>query len=174
MTCISGKRPSGNDMENISNYCTFNCGARTGFWWIYTFCINVHDWSYMTYSDNQTLGKSGWCTNYATQTDNWHKTFSLKPTCFIMCICCTQGNCTCWHKVVKHALSTTKRFWWHLRWNSTASNGYLIYVPSTQKIISSHDILFDENVSGSLAYTSRPYLKAITMQPEVLYITYAT
>ena len=35
--------------------------------------------------------------------------------------------------------------------------GYLVYVPSTRKIISSYDVVFDEIFSSALAYTSRPY-----------------
>ena len=31
--------------------------------------------------------------------------------------------------------------------------GYLVYVPSSRKIISSYDVVFDENFSGALAYT---------------------
>ena len=34
--------------------------------------------------------------------------------------------------------------------------GYLVYVPSTRKIISSYDVVFDERFSSALAYTSRP------------------
>ena len=34
---------------------------------------------------------------------------------------------------------------------------YLLYVPSTRKIISSYDIVFDESFSIALAYTSQPY-----------------
>ena len=36
-------------------------------------------------------------------------------------------------------------------------NGYLVYVPSTRKIISSYDVVFDKSFSSALAYTSRPY-----------------
>ena len=35
--------------------------------------------------------------------------------------------------------------------------GYLVYAPSTRKIISSYDVVFDESFSSALAYTSRPY-----------------
>ena len=52
--------------------------------------------------------------------------------------------------------------------------GYLVYVPSTKKIISSYDVVFDESFSSALAYTSRPYSEAIAMRPAVMYILYAT
>ena len=52
--------------------------------------------------------------------------------------------------------------------------GYLLYVPSTRKIISSYDVVFDESFSSALAYTSRPYSEAIVMRPAVTYTPYAT
>ena len=45
--------------------------------------------------------------------------------------------------------------------------GYLVYdVPSTRKVISSYDVLFDESFSSALSYTSRPYSEAMAMRPE--------
>ena len=35
--------------------------------------------------------------------------------------------------------------------------GYLAYVTSTRKVISSYDVVFDESFSSALSYTSRPY-----------------
>ena len=52
--------------------------------------------------------------------------------------------------------------------------GYLVYVPSTRKVISSYDVVFDESFSSALSYTSRPYLEAMAMRPEVMYTLYAT
>ena len=52
--------------------------------------------------------------------------------------------------------------------------GYLVYVPSTRKVISSYDVVFDKNNSSALAYTSRPYSEAIVMRPAVTYTPYAT
>ena len=49
-----------------------------------------------------------------------------------------------------------------------------MYVPSTRKIISSCNVVFDEIVSSALAYTSRPYSEAVAMRPEVTYTLYAT
>ena len=48
--------------------------------------------------------------------------------------------------------------------------GYLVYVPSTRKIISSYDAVFGESFSSLLAYTSQPYAEAIYMRPAVSYI----
>ena len=52
--------------------------------------------------------------------------------------------------------------------------GYLVYVPSTRKIISSYDVIFDESFSSALAYTSRPYSEAMAMRPAVTYTLCAT
>ena len=35
--------------------------------------------------------------------------------------------------------------------------GYLVYIPSASKIISSYDVLFDEIFSSALGYMSQPY-----------------
>ena len=35
--------------------------------------------------------------------------------------------------------------------------GYLVYVPSTRKVISSYDVVFEESVSSALSYTSKNY-----------------
>ena len=52
--------------------------------------------------------------------------------------------------------------------------GYLLYIPSKTKIISSYNVVFDVRFSSSLAYTSRPYSEVIAMRPEVTYRPYGT
>ena len=52
--------------------------------------------------------------------------------------------------------------------------GYLLYVPSTRKVISSYDVIFDESFSIALLYTSRSYAEAMAMRPTVTYTPYAT
>ena len=42
-------------------------------------------------------------------------------------------------------------------------------VPSTRKIISSYDSVFDESFSSALAYTSQPYSGSMVMSPAVTY-----
>ena len=49
-----------------------------------------------------------------------------------------------------------------------------MYVPSTRKIISSYDFLFDESFSSALPYTSRSYSESMVMRPAVTYTLYAT
>ena len=52
--------------------------------------------------------------------------------------------------------------------------GYLVYVTSTRKEISSYYVVFDESFSSALSYTSQPYAEAIAMRPTVTYTLYAT
>ena len=49
-----------------------------------------------------------------------------------------------------------------------------MYVPSTRKIISSYDVVFDEKISSALAYMSQPYSEAMAMRPAVTYTPYGT
>ena len=49
-----------------------------------------------------------------------------------------------------------------------------MYVPSTRKIISSYDVVFDESFSSALSYTPRHYLEAMAMRPSVTYTPYGT
>ena len=49
-----------------------------------------------------------------------------------------------------------------------------MYVPSTRKVISSYNVVFDKMFSSAISYTSRPYLEAMVMRLEATYILYAT
>ena len=53
---------------------------------------------------------------------------------------------------------------------SQHQQGYLIYLPSTWKIVSSHEILFDEINPSALAYTPRLYSEALMTQPAVSFL----
>ena len=52
--------------------------------------------------------------------------------------------------------------------------GYIVYVPSTRKVISSYDVMFDTSLSSALSYTSQPYAEAMEMRPVVTYTPYTT
>ena len=52
--------------------------------------------------------------------------------------------------------------------------GYLVYVPSTRKVIFSYEVKFDESFVSALSYSSRPYAEAMAMRPAVTYTPYAT
>ena len=84
-------------------------------------------------------------------------------------MCCMKSYCTRWTKGVKYAPPSTKRLSRYLSWNYTASKVYLVYVPSTRKIIYSYDVVFDESFYSLLAYTSQLYAEAISMRPAVKY-----
>ena len=49
-----------------------------------------------------------------------------------------------------------------------------MYVPSTRKIISSYDVVFDESFSSALSYISQPYSEAMAMSLAVMYTPYET
>ena len=52
--------------------------------------------------------------------------------------------------------------------------GYLVYVPSTRKVISSYGVRFDKSFVSALSYTSQPYAEAMAMRPAVTYTPYTT
>ena len=48
--------------------------------------------------------------------------------------------------------------------------GYLIYVPITRKIVSSHDVLFYKTFYSLLSYMSCLYSEELSMRPPVSYL----
>ena len=52
--------------------------------------------------------------------------------------------------------------------------GYPVYVPNKQKIVYSHDVVFDDGFYSALAYMSQPYAKTMAIRPDVSYIPDAT
>ena len=52
--------------------------------------------------------------------------------------------------------------------------GYIVYVPSTRKIIYSYDVVSDESFSSALEYTSQPYPESMSMRSSVTHTTCAT
>ena len=49
-----------------------------------------------------------------------------------------------------------------------------MYVPSIGKIISSYDVVFDEILSSTVAYTLQPYAESMNVLLDVAYIPCAT
>ena len=49
---------------------------------------------------------------------------------------------------------------------------YLVYVLGTSNVIYSYDVVFDEKISSTLAYTSQPYAEVMAMCSAVLYTPY--
>ena len=52
--------------------------------------------------------------------------------------------------------------------------GYLVYVPSSRKIIYSYDVVFDEIISSDFEHRSRPYSEEMAMHPSVTYTPCST
>ena len=73
---------------------------------------------------------------------------------------------------MRHQLK--KGFWGIFVKNPQHPKGYLIYITSKRKIVSSNDVIFDEIFSSALAYTSRTYSESLATRLAVLYIPYAT
>ena len=92
----------------------------------------------------------------ATGTEN-----SVSNVCVLFCPCVVR-------KATAHI--DRKGFSRYLRCNCTASKWYIVYVPSTRKIISSYDTFLNEIFSSTLAYTSQPYSEAMAMSLAVSYI----
>ena len=57
--------------------------------------------------------------------------------------------------IMRH--QSKKRFWGIFIGIPQHQKGYLIYVPIIRKIVSSHDVVFDETFSSVVAYTSYLY-----------------
>ena len=51
---------------------------------------------------------------------------------------------------------------------------YVIYIPITQKIVSSNDAVLEERFSSASACTSHSYSEALDVRPAVLYTPHAT
>ena len=49
-----------------------------------------------------------------------------------------------------------------------------MYVPSTSKIISSYNVVFDESVSSTLEYAPQTFSEAMAIRPSVTLTPYAT
>ena len=51
---------------------------------------------------------------------------------------------------------------------------YLVYIPTTRKIISSYDVVFYESFSSVLSYMARPYSESMAMHLSVTYAPCST
>ena len=52
--------------------------------------------------------------------------------------------------------------------------GYFVYVPSSMKIVSTYDVVFDEIFFNALAYISQPYSESMATRPSVTNTSFAT
>ena len=89
-------------------------------------------------------------------------------------MCCTESYVTRLYKGVKYVSPSTEGFCSIFVGIPEHQKGYLVYVPSTRKIISSYDVVLDESFSSALAYMSQTYSEAMAMRPAVTYTSYGT
>ena len=93
----------------------------------------------------------------------------------LLCLCVVQkANSHVDTNVLNMRHQSQKGFWDIFVGIPQHQNRYLIYIPNTRKLVSSHDVVFEDIFSSALVYTSPLYSEALTMQPEVSYIPYAT
>ena len=88
-------------------------------------------------------------------------------------MCCTESYCTCWDKVYNMRHQERNSFHGISDGIPQHQKGCLLYVPSTRKIISSYDVVFDEIFSIGLVYISQPYAETMVVCPIVSYTPYA-
>ena len=165
-TCISSTRPSENqwpslsDMENIASYWQFNYGAHTQisdkyihFVLIYTPGNILHGLQikHLLNQDGEPTTQHKMSTVTKLPVSDLHVLF---------CPCVVQKSTA---HVDKKALKM--RHWSHQGFRGVFvgipqhQKGYLIYVPSTRKIVSSHEVVFDGTFYSQLVYTTYPYFR---------------
>ena len=99
---------------------------------------------------------------------------SLSNLHVLFCTCVVQNSTT--HtdtKALNMRHHSQKCFWGIFLGISKHQKVYLVYVPSTQKIVSSRDVALDETFSSALGYLSCTYSEALATLPAVSYILYA-
>ena len=132
------------------------------------FFINVYRRSYFSGSINQISDKQIQRDDHSIQTWNRYKTFSITFRRVIF------------PGVVRKATAHVDKSGKYASQNSIFvgipqhQKGYLVYVPSTRKIIFSYDVVFYESFSSLLEYTSQHYSEVMDMRPAVTYTPYAT
>ena len=80
---------------------------------------------------------------------------SVSQICVLFCACVVcKANVNIDIKVLNMRHQSQKGFVVSFLEFHNIKKGYLMYIPSTRKIIFSYDVVFDESVSIILAYTS--------------------
>ena len=90
-------------------------------------------------------------TSYKLATGMKPSVSNLRVLFFFMC--CTESYCTRWDKGVNMSHQAQKRFRGIFVGIPQHQRVDLVYVPTSRKIISSYDVVFDDIFSSSLAYT---------------------
>ena len=154
------------------NQSYFRMMKKRGISFILTVCsfrINLYDRSYFSGPTNKRSYKQGWQSNGTIQTGNRYETFSVTFTCFILSVCCTESYGSRWDKTLNMRHQAQKGFCGIFAGIPQHQKGYLLYLPSTRKVIFSYNVVFDESFSSAFSYMSRLYAEAMVMRPTVPY-----
>ena len=132
-------------MENVEYNCTLSYGTCKSFGNLYSFCINVYARSYFFGSTNQRSDKKDGnpTTPFKLATGAKHSVTHLRV---LFCPCAVQKSTS---KVDKKALNMCYQAQKDIHGIFIGipqhQKLYLVYVPSTKKIISSYDVFLNES-----------------------------
>ena len=131
---------------------------------MYSFFINVHEWSYIICSADKHI------VNQHDEPTTPHKLATGTKTSvsnprFLLYPCVVQKETSyvdtevlnMRHQPPKYFHGISFGIPQHWKW-------YIIYILSTRKIVSSHDVVFDKK-KCVLVYTSHPYSDSLALQP---------
>ena len=154
--------------------CTITYGTCESFGSLYSFQVNVYRISYLPVLLIKVLiNKDGDPTTpfkLATGTKS-----SVSHLCVIFCLCVVRkATAHVGKKALNMRHQAQKGFCGIFVGIPQHQKGYIVYIPHTQKIISSYDVDFDDIFSIALEYTSQPNAEAMDMRLDVSYIHYAT
>ena len=146
------ERTGQSDMENVAYNFTLSYGTCESFGSAYSFCINIYNISYfLVLPIKDMINKDSKLTTLfklATGTKP-----SVSHLCVLFCPCVVRKTTA---NVDKNALNMShhakKGFRGIFVGIPQHQKGYLVYVASKRKIISSYDVVFDESFSSRLAY----------------------
>ena len=103
-----------------------------------------------------------------------YETSSILFTLVILSMCCIKATAHVETKTLNMRHQSQRGFCGIFVGIPQHQKGYIVYVPSTRKIIFSYDIVIDEIFSSVLAYMSQPYSVAMAMRLDMTYTYCAT
>ena len=177
---VSGTRTPRNEwtswsyMENTAYNCTLSYGTCKSSRKLYTFCFNVHDRSYFpVLRIKDLINEDGDTTTPYKLATGTKPSVSHLRVLFGLCVV-RKATAHVKTKTLNIRHQVQKGFRGIFVGISQHQKGYLVYVPSTRKVISSYDVMFDESFVSALSYSSWPYAEAMAMRLAVTYTPYAT
>ena len=161
-------------MEDTTYNCTLSYGTCKSSRNIYSFHFNVHDRSYFP-----VLPIKDFINEDGDPTTPYKLATGTKPSVSYLrvffCPCVVRKAMA--HveiKTLNMCHQAQKGFCGIFVGIPQQQKGYLVYVPSNRKVISSYNVMFDESFSSALTYMSRPYAEEMAMRLAVTYTPYAT